>query len=94
MEQVWNFAGIDAAVSELRGHAGTFQGLNEQTEAAIAKGVGAWSGEASDMWAMENTTLHQQAEEFLQACNSYFNAIEESSHNTAAQEATNAASFG
>lgn len=93
-EQLWNFSGIHAQVAAARVHATAWHAQNEVTEGAMGKGIAAWQGDASDMWATEQRTLNQQSNDFQTAVNDYLNAVEEATHRTEQQEATNAASFG
>ena len=93
-QQVWDFGAIDAAVGVLRGHSATIQAGNENAEAALGKGVAAWEGEASQMWASEQRTLNSHAQDFRNAVDQYLSAVEDATHHTAHTEMINAASFG
>lgn len=93
-EQVWHFPVIYAACETLRGHGGTLQGLNEQTEAVLGKAVAAWQGEASEMYANEQRNLNHAHANFQMAFTDYINAVEQSTQNQEHQEAVNASSFG
>ncbi|CAN3131954.1 hypothetical protein ACNUDN_29040 [Mycobacterium sp. smrl_JER01] len=93
-QQVWNFATIHATIGTLRGNASTIQAGNEQAEAALGKGVAAWQGEASEMWAMEQQKLNSRGEEFKIAVDQYLAAVEEATHGQENIEKVNMASFG
>lgn len=93
-QQVWDFPVIHAAIGTLRTHAGTVQAGNEQAEAALGKGIAAWQGDASDMWATEQQRLNSRGEEFKIAVDQYLAAVEEATFGQEHQEAINMASFG
>jgi uncharacterized protein YukE len=93
-EQVWEFGTIHAAIGALRGHSATIQAGNEQAEAALGKGVAAWSGEASQMWSNEQHTLNQQSHDFRNAVEQYLTTVEDATNHAAHTEMINAASFG
>ncbi len=93
-QQVWNFATIHATVGSLRGNAATIQAGNEQAEAALGKGVAAWQGDASEMWAMEQQKLNARGNEFKLAVDDYLRSVEEATFNQENIERVNAASFG
>lgn len=94
MQQVWDFATIHATVATLRTHAGAVQAGNEQAEAALGKGIAAWTGDSSDMWALEQQRLNSRGEEFKIAVDQYLAAVEEATFRQEQQEAINTASFG
>lgn len=93
-QQVWDFGSIHGAIGVLRGHANVIQGQNEALEGDLAHGASVWTGEASDMWSLEQRTLNQHGQDFKLAVDSYLSAVEEATHNTAHQEQINASSFG
>lgn len=92
--QVWDFGTIHAAIGVLRGHSATIQAGNEQAEAALGKGVAAWEGEASQMWASEQRNLNQHANDFRNAVDQYLAAVEDAAIHSQHTESINAASFG
>lgn len=93
-QQTWNFPIIYAGCETLRGHTGTLQALNEQTEAVLGKAVAAWQGEASEMYANEQRNLNHAHANFQMAASDYINAVEHATQNQEQQEAVNASSFG
>lgn len=93
-EQVWNFATIYASCESLRGQGGTLQGLNEQTEGLLGQAMGAWQGEASEMYANEQRQLNTLHTNFQTAYMDYINAVESATQNQEQQEMANASSFG
>lgn len=93
-QQVWNFPIIHATVGSLRGTAATIQAGNEQAEATLGKGVAAWQGSASEMWAMEQQKLNTRGNEFKLAVDDYLRSVEEATFNQENIERVNASSFG
>lgn len=49
-EQTWNFAGIEAGSSAIRGAVSTTQGLLDEGKASLAKLSAAWGGTGSDAY--------------------------------------------
>jgi early secretory antigenic target protein ESAT-6 len=49
-EQVWNFAGIEAGVSDLQGSAATTAGLLDEGKGSLAALSAAWGGSGSEAY--------------------------------------------
>jgi len=92
-EQVWDFAAIHGAITDLRTLEGKVKLQEDDLTAMTGEGRALWTGDASEQWGIEQGNLNARYNTFFVALNDYIGSVEEATLQMQACNARAAASF-